>query len=144
MRADGGLSLNPLARYDLLLARGEAQRRAGNVIGAFDTLRTAAGEASMQGAPEQLARAAVAFEETNFWLGSSGDEALELVERAEETLHVEDSTLRALTVASLSRAPTPAAASRESSGARRPSPWRSGWATRLPASPSCSGRPGRA
>ncbi|HEY3585807.1 MAG TPA: hypothetical protein VGK85_01585, partial [Myxococcaceae bacterium] len=99
-----GLNRDPLARYDVLLARGEAQRRAGDLIGALDTLRSAAGEADKQGAAEQLAQAAVAFEETNFWLGSSGDGALELVERAEETLHVEDSTLRAFTLASLSRA----------------------------------------
>ncbi|MEA2592099.1 MAG: hypothetical protein QOD62_1930, partial [Actinomycetota bacterium] len=96
--------LGPLARYHVLFGRGEAQRRAGDVIGALQTLRAAAEEAALQKAPEPLARAAVAFEETSFWLGSSGDNALELVEQAERALPVEDSPLRALTVASVSRA----------------------------------------
>jgi hypothetical protein len=51
-----------------------------------------------------MARAAVAFEETSFWLGSSGENALELVERAERNLPAGDSPLRALTIASVSRA----------------------------------------
>ena len=96
--------MGPLARYHLLFGRAEAQRKAGDVIGALHTLRAAAEEATLQGAPEALARAAVAFEETSFWLGSSGDNALELVEQAERALPVEDSPLRALTVASVSRA----------------------------------------
>lgn len=49
-----------------------------------------------------MARAAV--KETNFWLGSTGHDAIELVKRAEEALPVGDSPLRALTVASVSRA----------------------------------------
>jgi class 3 adenylate cyclase len=93
-----------LARYDLLIARSKAQRKAGDLLGALETLRAAAQEAAVHKAPEQLARAAVAFEETNFWLGSSGDPALELVEQAERALPAEESALRAVTVASLSRA----------------------------------------
>jgi hypothetical protein len=96
--------MGPLARYDLLVARSEAQRKAGNVIGALDTLRTATEEAATQKAPEQLARAAILFEETNFWLGLPGHVAAELLERAAEALPVADSTLRALTMASVSRA----------------------------------------
>jgi class 3 adenylate cyclase/tetratricopeptide (TPR) repeat protein len=96
--------MGPLARYDLHLSRSVAQRRAGDVIGALDSLRAATEEAASQGAPEQLAQAAVAFEEATFWLGTPEDEALELLERAEEALPSEDSALRALTVASLSRA----------------------------------------
>ncbi len=96
--------MGTLGRYDLLVVRSEAQRKAGDLIGALHTLRAAAEEATVQGAPEQLARAAVGFEETSFWLGSSGDDALGLVERAERALPVEDSPLRALTIASVSRA----------------------------------------
>lgn len=96
--------LGPPFRHDLVLARGEAQRRAGDVAAALSTLRAAAIEADAHKASEQLARAAVAFEETNYWLGSTGDPALGLLKRAEEALPPEDSPLRALTLASLSRA----------------------------------------
>jgi DNA-binding SARP family transcriptional activator len=96
--------LDPLARYALLIDRSVAQRKAGDLFSALDTLRVAAEEASAQGAAVQMAQAAVAFEETTFWLGASGEYAVELVERAERTLPPEDSTLRALTVASVSRA----------------------------------------
>jgi DNA-binding SARP family transcriptional activator len=96
--------MGPLARYDLLFVRSEAQRKAGDIIGALDTLRAAVEEAATQGAAQELARAAIAFEETSFWLGSSGERALELVEQAERALPEEDSSLRALTLASVSRA----------------------------------------
>ena len=96
--------VNPQARFDLLIARSEAQRKAGDTLGALDTLRGAAGEAAGLRAPEQLARAAIAFEETCFWRGSPSAEALELIEQADAALPDEDSALRALTVASLGRA----------------------------------------
>jgi tetratricopeptide (TPR) repeat protein len=95
---------DPLARCDVLVARSEAQRRSGDVIGALGTLRAAAEEAASLGAFEQLAGAAVSFEETTFWLGANEADALVLMKRAEQALPAEDSPLRALTLASLSRA----------------------------------------
>lgn len=92
------------ARHELLLARGEAQRRAGSFAEALATLRAAAEEAGAQGASEQGAQAAVSFEETSFWLGASGREALALLERAEEALPAGVTPVRALTVAGISRA----------------------------------------
>ncbi|MGH2687586.1 MAG: ATP-binding protein, partial [Actinomycetota bacterium] len=94
----------PSARYEILMARAEAQRKAGDLLGALETLRMAAQDAAARGVPEELARAAVRFEGTSFWLGRPGDDALELVETAEAALAREDSALRALTIASLARA----------------------------------------
>jgi DNA-binding CsgD family transcriptional regulator/tetratricopeptide (TPR) repeat protein len=91
-------------RHDLLVARGEAQRRAGNFSGALATLRTAVEEASANEAAEQAARAAISFEETSLWLGSSGTVAVTLLERAAESLPAGDTPIRALTVAAISRA----------------------------------------
>lgn len=96
--------MGPLARYDLLIARSEAQRKSGDVIGALNSLRAATEEAVSQGAPKQLAQAAISFEETTFWLGVPEDLALDVLQRAEEALTAEDSRLRALVLASLSRA----------------------------------------
>lgn len=90
-------------RFRLLSARGAAQRRAGDMIGALGTLRSAADEAARRGLLEEMAGAAVAFEETLFWLGRPGDEALDLVERATGALPPDDSPLRALTLATMSR-----------------------------------------
>lgn len=91
-------------RFGLLLALAEAQRRAGDDPAALEALRTAAAEATVANRPEQLARAAVAFEEVIFWRGHPSDECLELVERAEAALGDEESALHALTLASLGRA----------------------------------------
>lgn len=99
-----GQAGGPPARHELLLSLGEAQRRAGNFAEALATLRAAAQEASAQGAGEQEARAAISFEETSLWLGSSGGEALALLERAERALPAGLTPMRALTVASIGRA----------------------------------------
>lgn len=45
--------MGPLARYDLLVARSVAQRKAGDMIGALDTLRAATEEAAGQEAPSR-------------------------------------------------------------------------------------------
>jgi DNA-binding SARP family transcriptional activator len=92
----------PLARYDLLFSLGTAERRAGDLIGALATLRAAAEES--RGAPTEFARAAVAYEEASLWLGLPGSDALPLLEEAEKELGHKKSILRALTLASLSRA----------------------------------------
>lgn len=96
----------PLARVDVLLALGAAQRRAGHLEEAQTTLRAAAEESAEQEQHEQLARAAVAFEEATFLLGyrNRGGDALELLRRAAAALPGAESGLRALTLASLSRA----------------------------------------
>jgi class 3 adenylate cyclase len=99
-QARGG---DPMARYTLLVARSEAQRRAGDMLGALDTLSDAANEAAARRAPEALARAAVAFEETTFWLGAPGHDALDLSRRAVDALPPGDSALRALALATLCR-----------------------------------------
>lgn len=101
---DGLDGTGPFARYEVLIARSEAQRRSGDVIGALGTLRAAADQAASLGAFEQLAGAAVSFEETTFWLGAPENDALELIQGAEQALPTEDSPLRALTLAGLSRA----------------------------------------
>lgn len=93
----------PLARYHVLFARGEAQRRSGDLHGAQMTLRSAADEAAAREAPELRAQAAVAFEETSMLLGSS-TESLAILEPAQAALPATATRLRALTTASLSRA----------------------------------------
>jgi hypothetical protein len=91
-------------RYELLLARAAVQRAAGNLRDALVSLRDAVDEASARGGPEELAEAAVDFEETRYWLGLPSGEALEILERAEQRLAAEDTALRAVTTAALSRA----------------------------------------
>jgi class 3 adenylate cyclase/tetratricopeptide (TPR) repeat protein len=92
------------ARFHLLSARGEAQQAAGDLSAALATYRMAADEAIESQAPESLAHAAVAFEETSLWLGLPSGEALGLLERAAAALPTEQSTIRALTLAAMSRA----------------------------------------
>ncbi len=92
-----------LTRHELRLARGDVQRAAGNLSDAFATFSDAVEEATAQGAPEPLARAAVKFEETIHWLGRSG-EALAVLQRAEQLLPAEESPLRAEIAAAISRA----------------------------------------
>jgi tetratricopeptide (TPR) repeat protein len=98
--------LPPLARHRLLYARGEAQRIAGDLSGALVTYRMAAEEANPREAPELLAQAAVAFEETSSWLGLPSGEAIRLLELASGALPPQLSTIRALTLAGISRALT--------------------------------------
>lgn len=86
---------------ELLLLLGQAQRRAGNLLGALETFRAVT---QVPGPPEQLAQATIAFEDTNYWLGYPGDEAANLTEQAVAVLPVADLTVRALTLAGLSRA----------------------------------------
>lgn len=93
------------SRFDLLMALGDSERKAGNMFGALECFRAASEEAFDQSAPEDLARAATAFEDSNYWLGASGHEAIEPLRRAEGLgAGVGDSSLRALALAGLSRA----------------------------------------
>ena len=92
------------ARHELLLAQAEAHRRAGNFAEALGILRSAADEAGATGAGEDEARAAISFEETSFWLGNSGTDALALLARAEKALPAGMTAMRAVTVAATSRA----------------------------------------
>ncbi|MCH8921233.1 MAG: tetratricopeptide repeat protein, partial [Chloroflexi bacterium] len=92
-------------RCELLLALGDAQRRAGETPAARETLQRAAGIARKLGAPEQLARAALGYP-----LGFGGvvpvgvvDEALiGLLEEALVGLEEGDSPLRARLLGRLS------------------------------------------
>ena len=93
-----------VTRCELLLARGQAEARAGDVGAALETLRETAGEASLQGSPEYLGQAAVAYESTGFTIGSPGPAAVDLLRCAEAALPRANSRLRALTLASLGRA----------------------------------------
>ncbi len=92
------------ARAELLLARGEAENRAGNKGPALEMLRAAAEAGPSPGGTEVLARAAIAYEQTGFSFGSQGPGAVALLERAEVVLPGEDSPLLALVLASTSRA----------------------------------------
>jgi DNA-binding CsgD family transcriptional regulator/tetratricopeptide (TPR) repeat protein len=97
-------SLRHPPRHELMLARGEALRRAGKFGDARSALREAAVEAAALAAAETAARAAISFEETGFWLGVSGQDALELLQTAEAVLPPTATPTRALTAAAISRA----------------------------------------
>ena len=91
-------------RSELLIARGEAQSRAGDTKAALATLEAAADAASAVSEPERLGRAALAYETAGVLTGSRGPAAVDLLRRAEAALPRTDTRLRALTLASLSRA----------------------------------------
>jgi DNA-binding SARP family transcriptional activator len=94
----------PPARYRLLVARSEAQRRSGDVLGALVSLNEAVAEAEANADIERMAEAAIAFEETSFWLGAPEDAAAEVMGAAHQAQGTEDSVLRAVVLASLGRA----------------------------------------
>lgn len=91
-------------RFDLLWAKSTAERKSGDMVGALETLRRAIDEAASGGIREARIRAAVAFEETLFWLGRGGDEAISLLEPAIAELPPGDFPARALALATMSRA----------------------------------------
>jgi tetratricopeptide (TPR) repeat protein len=106
------LAIRPdeLTRCELLLALGEAQGRAGDVTAAKEALLAAAEIARRLGLPEQLARAALAFEGRFVWPRATDERTIPLLEEALGVLEG-DSALR---VGVLSRA----------CGALRAEPWR--------------------
>lgn len=94
----------PPARYGLLVARSEAERRSGDVLGALDSLKEAVAEAEAKADLDRMAEAAIAFEETTFWLGAPEDDAAEVLGAVHAAQRTEDSVLRAVLMASLGRA----------------------------------------
>ena len=91
-------------RCGLLLALGEAQSKTGDVPQAMETYQEAAGAARKTGASENLALAAIGFEEARWRPGLPGEPAEEMLEEARTTLGSEDNPLLARVLAGLSRA----------------------------------------
>ena len=91
-------------RCKLLVALGEAQTKAGEFGKAMETLHKAVERARQLGAPEELAHAALGFEEASWRPGLPGGTAAHLLEMALEALGGRDSVLRARVLASLARA----------------------------------------
>ena len=98
------LPVNEAQRCELLLALGEAQRKAGDVPHALDTFQRAADIARTLAAPEVLAAAALGFEEASWRPGLPGDAAAQLLTDALDRLGKGDSTLKARVLGSLARA----------------------------------------
>jgi tetratricopeptide (TPR) repeat protein len=96
-------SVDEVQRCKLLIALGEAHRQAGAYPQAMDTFQRAADIAHMLGLTEELAHAALGFEETTWRPGLPGDAATRLLERALGALGEEDSTLKARVLGSLAR-----------------------------------------
>ncbi len=88
----------------LLLALGEAQRKAGRSPQALDTLQEAADVARRLGSLENLARAALEFEHTTWAARLPTAPAVRLLEEALQALGEAESALRARTLGSLARA----------------------------------------
>ena len=97
-------SVDDAQRCKLLIALGEAHRQAGAYPQAMETFQRAADIARTQGCSEDLAYAALGFEETTWRPGLPGDAAVLLLERAAGALGEEDSTLKARVLGSLARA----------------------------------------
>ena len=97
-------SVDEAQRCKLLIALGEAQRQAGAYPQAMDTFQRAADIASTLGLAEELAYAALGFEETTWRPGLPGDAAARLLESALGALGEKDSTLKARVLGSLAKA----------------------------------------
>jgi DNA-binding CsgD family transcriptional regulator/tetratricopeptide (TPR) repeat protein len=96
--------LDEIQLCKLLIALGEAHRQAGAYPQAMDTFQRAADIAHTLGLVEELAHAALGFEETTWRPGLPGDAAARLLERALGSLGEEESTLKARILGSLARA----------------------------------------
>jgi DNA-binding SARP family transcriptional activator len=91
-------------RCELLLARGDAQGRGGDLLSAKDTFSQAADLAQRLGAPEQFARAALGYGGRFVWFRAGNDQRLiPLLEGAIEAIP-DDSLLRARLLARLAGA----------------------------------------
>jgi len=92
-------------RLDLLLALGDAQKRAGITAKARDSFQQAAALASKLGASEKLARAALGIAASlSVALGQVDDVQLRLLNQALEALPDRDSSVRSMLLAHLSAA----------------------------------------
>jgi len=95
-------------RVELLLAPGDAQRKAGEFHQAMDTFQHAAATARKLRCPEQFARAALGFEDallpTGLPRAGAGDPSVRLQEEALDRLRGEEHALRARLLAGLARA----------------------------------------
>lgn len=91
-------------RCAFLLARGEAQSRAGEHPQAMGTFLRAAEIARALGSAQVLGRAALGFEDSSWRPGLPGDAAVRLLEEALNVLEDGDSELKARVLAALSRA----------------------------------------
>jgi class 3 adenylate cyclase len=90
-------------RYSLLLALGEAQWKAGEYLGARETLLRAAEVAQSLGSTESLVRAALELLRMTYLVGLPAPAAVRLLEEALARLGVEDSPLKARTLSGLAR-----------------------------------------
>jgi predicted ATPase len=94
-------SVDEEQRYTLLLALGEAQRKAGEHVQALETLQRAATSARQAGSAADLARVAWEFEQAT-WLGAlSAAPVVPLLEEVLRALGEEASVLRAQVLGSL-------------------------------------------
>jgi predicted ATPase/class 3 adenylate cyclase/DNA-binding CsgD family transcriptional regulator len=91
-------------RCTLLLALGEAQRKAGEHVRALETLQSAAENAREVGSVTDLVHAALEYEHTVWIGGLPAEPAVHLLEEALRTLGREASVLRARVLGSLARA----------------------------------------
>ncbi len=91
-------------RCTLLLALGEAQRKAGEYLVAQETCLRAADIARTLGAIESFVRAGLDLETLTYQVGLPAASAVRLLEEALQALEVKDSPLRAKTLGGLARA----------------------------------------
>lgn len=91
-------------QFRLLLALGTSQYRAGAYVTAMTTFQSAAGNAANRDAGEELARAALGYEEASWRPGLPGTTACQLLRDALAAIEAGDSPLRARLLSSLTRA----------------------------------------
>jgi class 3 adenylate cyclase/tetratricopeptide (TPR) repeat protein len=88
---------------DLTLVLGNAQRRASQLGEAMATFERAAGVARKHNSPKHLARAALGYEEAEFFFGASGASSGPLLEEALSTLEPDDAVERCQVLCRLGR-----------------------------------------
>jgi class 3 adenylate cyclase/tetratricopeptide (TPR) repeat protein len=88
---------------DLTLVLGDAQRRASQLGEAMATFESAAALAREQNSPKHLARAALGYEEAEFFFGTSGASSGPLLEEALSTLGTEHAVERCQVLCRLGR-----------------------------------------
>ena len=96
-------SVDEAQRCTLLLALGDAQRKAGEHLAAQDTFLHAADSARVLGATESFVRAGLELERLTHEVGLPAAPAVRLLEEALQGLGAEDSLLTAQTLGGLAR-----------------------------------------